>query len=51
MERTIDAFRGFLDCLDHPVEKGVIYGVGAWRMGEIEGTPAMEQAYRAGLNV
>ena len=50
MERTVECFRGFLDCLENPREKGVIYGVGAWRVGEIEGTPAMEQAYRAGLH-
>lgn len=48
MERTIDGFRGFLDCLEGPVEKGVIYGVGAWKTGEIEGTPAMMEAYEAG---
>lgn len=51
MERTVECFRGFLDCLENPREKGVIYGVGAWRVGEIEGTPAMEQAYQAGLHV
>lgn len=51
MERTIECFRGFLDCLDNPCEKGVVYGVGAWCAGEIEGTPAMEQAYEAGLNI
>ena len=33
MERTIDGFRGFLDCLDNPQEKGVVYGVGAWHKG------------------
>lgn len=51
MERTVECFRGFLDCLENPREKGVIYGVGAWRVGEIEGTPAMEEAYQAGLHV
>lgn len=51
MERTIDGFRGFLDCLEGPVEKGVVYGVGAWRSGEIEGKPSMEEAYEMGRNV
>ena len=50
MERTIDGFRGFLDCLDDSRECGTIYGVGAWKIGEIEGSPAMKQAYDAGLN-
>ena len=40
MERTIDGFRGFLDCLDDSRECGTIYGVGAWKIGEIEGSPA-----------
>ena len=44
MERTIDGFRGFLDCLDNPQEKGVVYGVGAWHKGDIQGKPAMKQA-------
>lgn len=50
MERTIDGFRGFLECLENPVEKGVVYGVGAWKVGEIEGKPAMQQAYEMGRN-
>lgn len=51
MERTIDGFRGFLDCLEGPVEKGVIYGVGAWKVGEIKDKPAMQEAYRMGKDV
>lgn len=50
MERTIDGFRGFLDCLERPVERGVVYGVGAWKIGEIEGKPSMDEAYRMGRN-
>lgn len=50
MERTIDGFRGFLDCLENPTEQGVVYGVGAWKLNEINHTPAMEQAYRYGNN-
>lgn len=48
MERTLEGFRGFLDCLDNPRECGVVYGVGAWNVGEIEGKPAVKQAYEAG---
>lgn len=51
MQRTVECFRGFLDCLDDPKEKGVIYGVGAWQVGEIEGMPAMDEAYEMGKNV
>ena len=44
MERTLEGFRGFLDCLDNPRECGVVYGVGAWNVGEIEGKQAVKQA-------
>lgn len=50
MERTIDGFRGFLDCLDDPRECGVVYGIGVWKAGEIEGKPALRQAYEMGRN-
>ena len=30
------------------VYKRQVYGVGAWRMGEIKGTPAMDAAYQMG---
>lgn len=51
MERSIECFRGLLDCLENPTEKGVIYGVGAWQKGEIKGTKAMQEAYEMGKNV
>lgn len=51
MERTIDSIRGFLDCLPGAREKGVIYGAGAWQIGEIQGNKAMQKAFEAGLNV
>ena len=50
MERTIEGFRGFLDCLNGAKEKGVVYGVGAWQKGEIVGTKAMEESYALGKN-
>lgn len=51
MERTIDGFRGFLDCLEAPQEKGVVYGVGAWKVGEIKDTPHMKEAYEMGKRI
>lgn len=51
MERSIECFRGLLDCLENPTEKGIIYGVGAWQKGEIKGTKAMKEAYEMGKNV
>ena len=49
MQKTVESLRGFtMDCLDGAVEKGIIYGVGAWNKGEILDTPAMVQAYQMG---
>jgi multimeric flavodoxin WrbA len=52
LNRTVEAFRGFTeDCLDNARECGIIYGVGAWKMGEIKGTPAYNDAYEMGKRV
>lgn len=52
MQKTIESLRGFtLDCLDGAKEKGIIYGVGAWNVGEILKTPAVKQAYQMGREV
>lgn len=52
LERTIDGFRGFTEgCLKGAVERGIIYGTGAWHKGEINETKAMQQAYRMGKSV
>lgn len=49
MRRTLEGFRGFSeDCLDGAKEKGVIYGVGAWNIGDIKNSPAMLEAYQMG---
>ena len=48
LERTVEAFRGFLDCLDGSCEKGIVYGTGAWGIGDIQGSRAMNQAYEMG---
>ena len=51
MEKTLEGFRGFTeDCLDGAKEKGVIYGTGAWNIGDIKGSPAMNEAYLMGKN-
>ncbi|MCE5346792.1 MAG: flavodoxin family protein [Bacteroidales bacterium] len=48
LERTIEEFRGFTYCLDGANEKGIIYGTGAWNMGEIKKSSAMQQAFDMG---
>ena len=50
-ERTIECFRGYADCVEGAVEKGVIYATGVYQKGEILGTPYMKQAYEMGLSL
>lgn len=51
MTRTIEEFRGFLYCLEGATEKGIIYGTGAWQVGDIKNKPVMEEAYKIGVNI
>lgn len=51
MERTIEEFRGFTACLNKPLEKGIIYGIGAWNIGDILKTKAVAQAYETGSKI
>ncbi|MBR1870836.1 MAG: flavodoxin family protein [Kiritimatiellae bacterium] len=52
MNATLEGLRGFTrDCMDGAVERGVIYGTGAYEKGEIRNLPAMHEAYEAGKNV
>lgn len=52
MHRVIEGFRGFTeDCLDNAQEKGIIYGLGVWQKGEVQSTPAFEEAYEMGKNI
>lgn len=51
MQPTVAVLRGFLDCLDKPVERGIIYGLGVWQAGEVKSTHAMHEAYEAGAAV
>lgn len=51
LKRTVEEFRGFLDCLESPKEKGTIYGVGAWNIGDIKNSPTMQEAHEYGKNI
>jgi multimeric flavodoxin WrbA len=51
MERTLEGFRAFTSCLTRSKEKGVIYGTGAWKIGDIKKSKAMTQAYEMGKKV
>lgn len=49
MERTMADLQGFVDCVPDSVVKGKVYGQ-AFGVGEIQGKPAMQEAYRLGLS-
>jgi len=52
LERTMEAFRGYTeDCLEGTREAGIIYGVGAWHVGEIKNTSAYNEAYEMGMAI
>lgn len=51
MERTADALRGFTDCLPGATVRGVIYGSGVYQKGEVRGTDAFSQAFKAGQSL
>ena len=48
MERTVDAMRGFTNCLSSAQVKGVIYGSGVYQKGEVLETAAAQDAYQVG---
>ena len=51
-EKTIEALRGFtIDCLDGANERAIITAGGVWLTGDINNSPALENAYKEGLNV
>lgn len=50
-ETTLACFRGYVDCVDGAIEKGVIYGMGVYEKGKVKDTAAMKEAYEIGRNV
>jgi multimeric flavodoxin WrbA len=48
LERTVEGFRAFTSCLPRAKEKGIVYGTGAWNVGDILRSRAMDQAYEMG---
>lgn len=50
MDRIVANFMGFLDCLERPTLKGTVFCGGVWHVGEIAGSPKLQEAYRMGLH-
>ena len=51
LERTVEGFRAFTSCLPGAKEKGIVYGTGAWNVGDILRSRAMTEAYEMGKTV
>ncbi len=51
MDGTVSDFRNFLKMTPELKETEMIFGFGAWNIGDITGNPAMIQAYKAGKSV
>lgn len=50
-DTTLACMRGYAECVEGAVEKGVIIGNGVYEIGEIENTAVLKSAYEAGKNV
>ena len=49
MSATLEGLRGFMrDCMDGSIERGVIYGTGAYEKGAVNSLPVLQEAYEAG---
>lgn len=51
MDTTLACFRGYADCVEGAVEKGVIYGTGVYQSGEVKNKAVMQEAYEMGKNI
>ena len=50
-DTTLACFRGYADCVEGAVEKGVIIGSGIYEPGTVKDTPFMKQTYEMGKSV
>ena len=50
-DTTLACLRGYADCVEGAVEKGVLIGNGVYEPGKVKDSPVFEQAYRMGKNV
>ena len=50
-DTTLTCFRGYADCVEGAMEKGVLVAGGVYEPGAVRNTSAMAQAYEMGRNV
>ena len=51
IQYALGEFKGLMDCLDNPIEKGYLFAGGVWQKGEVLNTEYPKQAYQAGKNI
>lgn len=51
METTLACFRGYADCVEGAVERGIIYGTGVYQAGEVKDKEVMRETYEMGKAV
>lgn len=51
MDTTLACFRGYADCVEGALEKGIIFGTGVYAAGEVKGKEVMQEAYEMGKAV
>jgi Multimeric flavodoxin WrbA len=49
--RAVENLKGFLDCLENPIVKGISYGLNVWHAGEIKGNQGLVDAYNMGKTI
>ena len=50
-DTTLACFRGYAECVEGAKEMGIIYGMGTYEKGEVEGKAAMTEAFEMGKNI
>lgn len=48
METAIQSFQGYFNCIEAPIQKEVLFGLGVYETHEIESLPIMQEAYDLG---
>lgn len=48
---ALGEFKGLMDCLNNPTEKGYLFAGGVWQKGDVLNTNYPKQAYEAGKNI
>lgn len=51
MALLTDHFRKYLSCFNHITEGGIVIGCGTTNKGDIDGSPALQEAFEMGKNI